>query len=264
MTEPGVTSTDTSTIVLFRNIPSNIPENELKEVFQTSGKVVDYQFLGNECIVTYDNSNSAQSTVMLNGVEMMTSTLKVEIIDETTKQQLLNRARNGSALLNATNAESESNSHNLNDPNKALINKTIKTNGPFNSKMNGNTNAKGEDDDISKAMALIQAMAQPQPDQLREVCALFCNYCVCFFFLKCLMVSLFFFFLTKKKGGGGRGGDIMKQIKNEQKSNQMADELSRTIYLGNLNPLVTEEHVKQFFADCGVATHVKILGNIQH
>jgi len=40
-----------------------------------------------------------------------------------------------------------------------------------------------------------------------------------------------------------------------------ADEVARTIYIGNLSTVLTEEHLKQYFAPCGEIMYTKIAGS---
>lgn len=42
-----------------------------------------------------------------------------------------------------------------------------------------------------------------------------------------------------------------------------ADDVSRTIYVGNLAPMIQETHLRQFFSACGDINHVKCVGTAQ-
>ncbi|KAJ3019735.1 Protein srek1IP1 [Thoreauomyces humboldtii] len=43
---------------------------------------------------------------------------------------------------------------------------------------------------------------------------------------------------------------------------QKAEEIARTIYIGNISPLVTEDHLRSAFSDCGDVVAVKIAGDV--
>jgi hypothetical protein len=40
-----------------------------------------------------------------------------------------------------------------------------------------------------------------------------------------------------------------------------AEEVARTIYVGNLNPMIKDNHLRQFFSACGEINHVKVVGD---
>merc|ERR1719183_1232920 len=54
----------------------------------------------------------------------------------------------------------------------------------------------------------------------------------------------------------GTGGMAASAIALEQQRRH--DEIARTIYVGNLNPLLTETHIRQFFQTVGEVLYIKI------
>ena len=61
-------------------------------------------------------------------------------------------------------------------------------------------------------------------------------------------------------GGGGKQRNVM-DIELTREEIERQDKLSRTIYVGNLNPMIQQEHIQDFFSVCGSIEIVKVAGN---
>jgi len=55
-------------------------------------------------------------------------------------------------------------------------------------------------------------------------------------------------------------GDMQSEISQEDNNPETREKLTRTIYVGNLNPLLSEAQVKEYFSSCGDINVLKVAG----
>ena len=266
--------------VCISNLSDSLKADDIKSLFQECGKIeictIKFEFgKGRVCYIKFENTDAAEMAVLLNDQPLDGKLLQIEIVDD---EILKNYKQPSNPPQTTNNVNGATNTNPINANNN-------------NTNPNTNTNPNNPDSSITidqqTALQTVQLMSAKKPVNVSSQFRI--NTPSPYSSYSCFIQST----LQQLSGNGvvdptqQTSNNTTNPINNTLLTNiptiginattpnstttttefnsvedlERQEKLARTIYVGNLNPMIQSEHLHEFFGVCGNVNLVKIAGN---